>query len=306
MTPNATVSRRCPFRQRGQRHGHRGRGDEHQHAGRVGAALRVDVRVEQPGDQEGDGREDEDQRAYRAGPVRRHPVPGQVARHQVEQAGHRRRAGEPEDRDRRDVVGGAERGAEVLVGQVGQRPAVGGAAWLELVGGISNVVTKLVVIRKTLMITAAVVSSRRVPLIRPAGFCSVSVSAPVTSGMTATPVSNPDRPSASLGNTSRATPIMTSGLPYLPGQRRGPVPDDRGVADDVAERDHDDDDVERQVDADQRDRDADRLGEALQEHRPEQRQQDQRDQPPDARAADRRRTGSRRRGRWRRRRTASS
>ena len=82
--------------------------------------------------------------------------------------------------------------------------------------GISSVVTKLVVTRKTLMITAAVVSSRRVPAIRPAGACSVSVSWPRTSGMTATPVSKPDRPSASFGNTTRATPIITSGSLYLP------------------------------------------------------------------------------------------
>lgn len=102
------------------------------------------------------------------------------------------------------------------MGQVGQRPPVGGAAGLELLGGISSVVMKLVVTRKTLITTAAVVSNRRVPAMRPAGARSVSVSAPWTSGITATPVSKPDSPSASFGNTTRATPIITSGSLYLP------------------------------------------------------------------------------------------
>ena len=66
------------------------------------------------------------------------------------------------------------------------------------------------------MVSAAVVSSRRAPAMRPAGSCSVSVGAPRTSGITATPVSNPDSPSASLGNTSSATPTITSGSEYFP------------------------------------------------------------------------------------------
>ena len=74
-------------------------------------------------------------------------------------------------------------------------------------------VTKLLVIRKTLMITAALVSSRRVPRIRPAGRCSVSSASPSMCGMTATPVSKPDRPSASLGKTSSATATIMNGLP---------------------------------------------------------------------------------------------
>ena len=52
--------------------------------------------------------EDQHQRTHGAGPVRGHPVPGQVARDQVQQAGHRRRAGEPQDRNRRGVVHAAE------------------------------------------------------------------------------------------------------------------------------------------------------------------------------------------------------
>ena len=77
----------------------------------------------------------------------------------------------------------------------------------------SSVVMKLVAIRKQLMIRAAVVSSFLVSRIRPAGRSSVSPSSPRTCGMTATPVSKPDRPRASFGNTIRAMPTMTIGSP---------------------------------------------------------------------------------------------
>ena len=69
------------------------------------------------------------------------------------------------------------------------------------------------------MITAAVVSSFFVPRIRPAGCSSVSPGSPSTCGMTATPVSKPDRPSASLGKTTSATPTMTQRVAVLGGQR---------------------------------------------------------------------------------------
>ncbi len=61
------------------------------------------------------------------------------------------------------------------------------------------------------MITAAVVSSLRVSRIRPVGFAQVSESSPLTCGITATPVSKPDMPRASFGNTSSATPTIASG-----------------------------------------------------------------------------------------------
>ena len=79
--------------------------------------------------------------------------------------------------------------------------------------GISNVVTNALVIRNTLMITAATVSSRLVPRIRPRGRSSVSVAPPRTWGITATPVSNPERPSASWGNTISATATIMIGSP---------------------------------------------------------------------------------------------
>ena len=74
-------------------------------------------------------------------------------------------------------------------------------------------VTNELVTRKTLIITAAVVSSRLAPRIRPAGCDSVSVASPLTWGITATPVSKPDMPSASLGKTISDTPSMARGLP---------------------------------------------------------------------------------------------
>ena len=63
------------------------------------------------------------------------------------------------------------------------------------------------------MISAAASSSRRAPRIRPAGLASVSPGSPWTRGITATPVSKPERPSASLGNSSSETPAIVAQLP---------------------------------------------------------------------------------------------
>ena len=65
----------------------------------------------------------------------------------------------------------------------------------------------------TLMMSAAVVRSLRVLRMRPSGALSVSPGSPRTIGMTATPVSNPDSPSASLGNSNIATSAICTGLP---------------------------------------------------------------------------------------------
>jgi hypothetical protein len=68
------------------------------------------------------------------------------------------------------------------------------------------------------MTAAAVRSSRRVLRIRPAGRFGSSSASPRTSGMTATPVSNPDRPRASRGKTIRLNraiapaPVPDTGL----------------------------------------------------------------------------------------------
>ncbi len=109
------------------RHGNRGRRHQHEHAGRVGAALRVDVGVERDRHDEADRRDHDHERTRRARPVRRHAVPRQIARHEIEQPGHRRRPGEPENRNRRQVVERAEDLAEVAMRQVRQargRPPV--------------------------------------------------------------------------------------------------------------------------------------------------------------------------------------
>ena len=76
---------------------------------------------------------------------------------------------------------------------------------------MSSVVTTLLETRKTLIVSAAAVSSRFAPAIRPRGCSSVSPGAPAICGITATPVSKPDSPSASLGNTRRATATTISG-----------------------------------------------------------------------------------------------
>jgi hypothetical protein len=60
------------------------------------------------------------------------------------------------------------------------------------------------------MMSAAVRKSFFVLRILPAGSSSVSPTSPRTSGITATPVSNPDSPSASLGNRMTAMELGTA------------------------------------------------------------------------------------------------
>ena len=66
------------------------------------------------------------------------------------------------------------------------------------------------------MMTAAVMSSFLVLRIRPLGSAALSSALPRTWAMTATPVSNPDKPSASFGNNSRAAASIISQLPDVP------------------------------------------------------------------------------------------
>ncbi len=63
------------------------------------------------------------------------------------------------------------------------------------------------------MMSAAVRSSFFVFRIRPVGCSSVSVGSPLTRGITATPVSKPERPSASFGKSRAARAIIITGLP---------------------------------------------------------------------------------------------
>ena len=120
---------------RGDRDRHGARGHQHQHAGRIGAGLRIDVGAEHDRDEDADAGEDHDQRPGGARPLGRHAVARQIERHQVQQAGQRRRAGEPQNGDGHQVVDRAEAGAEKLVREIGERPAVGRAAGLKGLGG---------------------------------------------------------------------------------------------------------------------------------------------------------------------------
>ena len=104
-----------------ERHGDRGREHEHEDARRVRAALRVHVGPKRERDDDVE-REDEDDEGPRAGDPRRgHPEPGKVAGDQVQDARHRGGAGEPQDRDRGEVVERPEGGAEVPVREPGER-----------------------------------------------------------------------------------------------------------------------------------------------------------------------------------------
>ena len=87
----------------------------------------------------------------------------------------------------------------------------------------------------TLMISAAVVSSLRVLRIRPVGSAGVSPGSPLTSGITTTPVSKPDSPSASAGNTSSEAPMIASGEECASVTADGPVREGRGVREHVDE-----------------------------------------------------------------------
>ncbi len=80
--------------------------------------------MEGNGDHGRDGGEHEHHGSGGTGPGRRHPVAGQVAGYQVEEAGHGGCTGELEDGDRADVVERSEALTEVLVCQIGQRPAL--------------------------------------------------------------------------------------------------------------------------------------------------------------------------------------
>ena len=70
------------------------------------------------------------------------------------------------------------------------------------------VVIRLLPRRNTLITSAAVISSLRVLRIRAAGRTGSSPGAPFTSGITATPVSKPERPRASLGKRRNESPII--------------------------------------------------------------------------------------------------
>ena len=164
-------------------------------------------------DEDRDRHEDQHQRPHRPRPLRRHAVARQVARHDVEQPGHRRGAGEPQDRDRRDVVDRAEGLAQVLVREIRQRAAVRRAAASRTrPAGSGSWWRGWRAAGSTLMISGGG-GEQLAGVADPAGRASRTCpsASPLTCGITATPVSKPDMPSASFGKTSSATPTIASG-----------------------------------------------------------------------------------------------
>ena len=72
---------------------------------------------------------------------------------------------------------------------------------------------KLLATSMPLIMSAATMSSFFVLRMRPRGFSSVSFASPLTSGITATPVSNPESPNASFGKTKSPTNMIIVQLP---------------------------------------------------------------------------------------------
>jgi hypothetical protein len=261
----------------GERHGDGRRRDEHEDAGRVRAALRVDAGVEDHRDQEGGRGEHEDERSHGPGPGRRHPVPGKVARHQVEQPGHGRRPGEPEDRDRRDVVHRAERAAEVGVGEVRERAAVGRPARFERRVRDEHGGDDAARDQKD----AHDHGGRGEQALGPAdppdrallGVAAVTLDVrhDGDAGLEA------GQAKGELGEHDQRDADHDDRIAMLPRERGRPVTDERRVGDHPVEPVGHHDRVESQVDHHQADGDADRLGEPLEEHPAEQRDQDERD-----------------------------
>ena len=124
--------------------------------------------------------------------------------------------------DRAEVVERAEHLAEVLVREIGQRAAVGRAARRERLRRNEQRRDELLPISMTLMMSAAAAAASCVLRMRA---CRIAPRdrrrSPSTSGMTATPVSKPERPSASFGNSKSATTTIVSGLPCC-GEQPGP------------------------------------------------------------------------------------
>jgi hypothetical protein len=203
---------------------------------------------------------------------------GQIPGHDVDQTGHRGRAGEPQDQDRAHVVRGPERLAQVPVGQIGQGPTVGLAARGELRGRDQHGGHE-------------------------AGGDQIDAHDQGRGGeqlaSVADPRAQPLRGVGAAGRDQRhhAHPRLKpgqaqheqrkrehggadeTGQPGPPlGEHIGPRPERVGASEDPLEADHDDDRVEAEEDRHQRDGDADRLAEAQQEYSAQDQQQRHRDQ----------------------------
>ena len=128
----------------------------------------------------------------------------------------------------------------------------------------------------TLMISAAVREQLLRVLDAPGAISPSGSPLPLISGITATPVSKPDSPSASFGKTQQRGEQHHHRAAVLREQRVPPPRDVLRVLQHLDQRPADDDDVQHQVDADDADGKADRLLEALQEDRRQQREQHER------------------------------
>ena len=166
----------------------------------------------------------EHERPSGARPVRRHPVARQVLRHEVEQARQRRRPREPQrcrsspGRTRSPNGSPMSRWARNASARPSARPpranSSGGIMWSSR-GRCRSAFT--------LMMNAAVPSSFCVLAMRDWRISSGVLPSPRTSGMTATPVSKPERPSASFGNmTSDITTIISGCLAERTGCASSP------------------------------------------------------------------------------------
>ena len=123
----------------------------------------------------------------------------------------------------------------------------------------------------TLMISAALVSSLAVLRIRDCRTSSGVSPCPATSGMTATPVSKPERPSASLGNRTTAITIHIMGRLSWANRLVRQLARMAGSRAIVTSSHSDDGHVDREEDRDQADGQPDRFAETLQEDGAEQR-----------------------------------
>ena len=129
----------------------------------------------------------------------------------------------------------------------------------------------------TLMMSAAVESSFFVFRILPAGLSSVSVMSPRTSGMTATPVSKPESPSASFGKRITAIAAIMAGLPCCANsdaRQRSITSGCRAIS---AMHVTSNDDVQREIRTDEEHGEGDRLPESSEKDRAERQEQRQRD-----------------------------
>ncbi len=158
----------------------------------------LDVGVEGDRDDKRDEGEDDDERPIGARPFRRHAVARQVARNEVEQPRERRGSGEPQHRDGRHVVDGAEEGAELLVSEVCERAPGRGPSRQQQRSRYQHRRHHAAGHQQH----AHDAGRRRAEFLRVAD-AAVRIrlrvaGSPFTSGMTATPVSNPDKPERQL------------------------------------------------------------------------------------------------------------